>query len=197
MPVEFSTSKTKTNLMLAFAGESQARNRYTFAAAEAKKQNLHVVEAAFAFTAGQEKEHAEVFYNQLKSLSGENILIEGTYPVDISDSIITLLRAAQHNEFEEYDPVYKSFAQTAEEEGFIQIAGIFNNIAAIEKTHGERFGRLADLLEQDKLFVSDISISWMCLNCGYVHEGKEAPPICPVCSHDRGYFIRMELTEKL
>ncbi len=197
MPVEFSTSKTKTNLMLAFAGESQARNRYTFAAAEAKKQNLHVVEAAFAFTAGQEKEHAEVFYNQLKSLSGENIPIEGTYPVDISDSIISLLRSAQHNEFEEYDPVYKSFAQTAEEEGFIQIAGIFNNIASIEKTHGERFGRLADLLEQDKLFVSDVSISWMCLNCGYVHEGKEAPPVCPVCSHDRGYFIRMELTEKL
>ncbi len=197
MPVDFSTSKTKTNLMLAFAGESQARNRYTFAAAEAKKQNLHVVEAAFAFTAGQEKEHAEVFYNQLKSLSGENIPIEGTYPIDISDSIITLLRAAQHNEFEEYDPVYKSFAQTAEEEGFIQIAGIFKNIAAIEKTHGERFGELADLLEQDKLFVSDVSISWMCLNCGYVHEGKEAPPVCPVCSHDRGYFIRMELTEKL
>ena len=197
MPVDFSTSKTKTNLMLAFAGESQARNRYTFAAAEAKKQNLHVVEAAFAFTAGQEKEHAEVFYNQLKSLSGENIPIEGTYPIDISNSIITLLRAAQHNEFEEYDPVYKSFAQTAEEEGFIQIAGIFKNIAAIEKTHGERFGKLADLLEQDKLFVSDVSISWMCLNCGYVHEGKEAPPVCPVCSHDRGYFIRMELTEKL
>ncbi len=197
MTVEFSTSKTKTNLMLAFAGESQARNRYTFAAAEAKKQNLHVVEAAFLFTAGQEKEHAEVFYNQLKSLSGENIPIEGTYPIDISDSIITLLRAAQHNEFEEYDPVYKSFAQTAEEEGFLQIAGIFNNIASIEKTHGERFGRLADLLEEDKLFVSDVSISWMCLNCGYVHEGKEAPPVCPVCSHDRGYFIRMELTEKL
>lgn len=196
MPVEFSTSKTKTNLMLAFAGESQARNRYTFAAAEAKKQNLHVVEAAFSFTAGQEKEHAEVFYNQLKSLSGENIPIEGTYPVDISDSITSLLRSAQHNEFEEYDPVYKSFAQTAEEEGFIQIAGIFNNIASIEKTHGERFGRLADLLEQDKLFVSDVTISWMCLNCGYVHEGKEAPPVCPVCSHDRGYFIRMELTEK-
>ncbi len=197
MPVEFSTSKTKTNLMLAFAGESQARNRYTFAASEAKKQNLHVVEAAFSFTAGQEKEHAEVFYNQLKSLSGENIPIEGTYPVDISDSIISLLRSAQHNEFEEYDPIYKSFAQTAEEEGFIQIAGIFNNIASIEKTHGERFGRLADLLEQDKLFVSDVSISWMCLNCGYVHEGKEAPPVCPVCSHDRGYFIRMELTERL
>ena len=197
MPIEFSTCETKINLMRAFAGESQARNRYTFAAAEAKKQNLHVVEAAFSFTAGQEKEHAEVFYNQLKSLSGENISIEGAYPVDISDSIISLLRSAQHNEFEEYDPVYKSFAQTAEEEGFIHIAGIFNNIASIEKTHGERFGRLADLLEQDKLFVSDVSISWMCLNCGYVHQGKEAPPVCPVCSHDRGYFIRMELTERL
>lgn len=196
MPVEFSTSQTKTNLMRAFAGESQARNRYTFAAGEAKKQNLHVVEAAFAFTAGQEKEHAEIFYNQLKSLAGENIEIEGAYPVDISDSVAALLRAAQHNEYEEHDDVYKEFAKVAEEEGFIQIAGIFKNIAEIEKVHGDRFKRLAELLEEDKLFVSDISITWTCLNCGYVHQGKEAPPVCPVCSHARGYFIRMELMEK-
>ena len=196
MPVDFSSSKTKENLMRAFAGESQARNRYTFAASAAKKQNLHVVEAAFSFTAGQEKEHAEVFYNQLKSLAGENIHIDGTYPVDISDSVASLLRSAQHNEYEEHDDVYKNFAKVAEEEGFIQIAGLFNNIAKIEKTHGDRFARLAELLEQDKLFVSDISISWACLNCGFVFEGKSAPPVCPVCNHDRGYFIRMELLEK-
>ncbi|MBO5955868.1 MAG: rubrerythrin family protein [Clostridia bacterium] len=197
MPVEFSTSQTKTNLMRAFAGESQARNRYTFAAGEAKKQNLHVVEAAFAFTAGQEKEHAEVFYKQLKALAGENIEIEGAYPVDISDSVATLLRYVQHNEYEEHDDVYKHFAEVAEDEGFLQVAGLFKNIAAIEKIHGDRFKRLAELLEEDKLFVSEISISWACLNCGYVHQGKEAPPICPVCSHDRGYFIRMELMEKI
>jgi len=193
MSVDFSTSRTRTNLMRAFAGESQARNRYTFAAAEAKKQNLHVIEAVFSFTAGQEKEHAEVFYNQLKSLSGENIEIEGAYPVDISDSVSSLLRSAQHNEYEEHDDVYKSFADTAEEEGFVHIANLFRNIAKIEKIHGDRFKQLAELLEQEKLFVSDVSVSWVCLNCGHVVDGKSAPPVCPVCSHDQGYFIRMEL----
>ena len=193
MSVDFSTSRTRTNLMRAFAGESQARNRYTFAAAEAKKQNLHVIEAVFSFTAGQEKEHAEVFYNQLKSLSGENIEIEGAYPVDISDSVSSLLRSAQHNEYEEHDYVYKSFADTAEEEGFVHIANLFRNIAKIEKIHGDRFKQLAELLEQEKLFVSDVSVSWVCLNCGHVVDGKSAPPVCPVCSHDQGYFIRMEL----
>ncbi len=195
--MDFKNSETKLNLMRAFAGESQARNRYTFAAAEAKKQNLHVVEAIFAFTAGQEKEHAEVFYNQLKAVSGENIKVDGSYPVDINDSIAQLLRYAQHNEYEEYNDAYKHFADVAEQEGFLQISGIFRNIAEIEKTHGDRFARYAELLEQDKLFVSDVSTSWMCLNCGFVFNGVSVPPNCPVCSHDRGYFIRVELLEKL
>ncbi len=196
MQTDFSTSQTKTNLMRAFAGESQARNRYTFAAGEAKKQNLHVIEAAFSFTAGQEKEHAEVFYKLLKSLSGETITIDGSYPIDISDSVLQLLKYAAHNEYEEYNDVYKSFAKTAEEEGFLQISGIFNKISEIEKVHGDRFTRLAQLLEEDKLFVSDVSVSWACLNCGFVYEGKSAPPVCPVCEHSQGYFIRMELLEK-
>ena len=194
--MDFSNSETKKNLLRAFAGESQARNRYTFAAAQAREQNLYVIEAVFNFTAGQEKEHAEVFYNQLQSAAGENIQIDGKYPIDISDSIITLLRSAHHNEYEEYTDAYKNFAEVAKNEGFLEISGLFTNIAEIEKTHGDRFLRFAELLEQDRLFVSDIKTKWMCLNCGFVFEGTAVPPSCPVCRHDRGYFIRMEFIEK-
>ncbi len=195
--MDFQSSETKKNLLRAFAGESQARNRYTFAAAQARKQNLYVIEAVFNFTAGQEKEHAEVFYNQLSSFAGENIQIDGTYPIDLSDSIITLLESAHHNEYEEYDDVYKKFSEVAQQEGFSEISGLFHNIAEIEKTHGDRFAHFAQLLKEDKLFVSDIKTKWMCLNCGFVFEGTSVPAACPVCRHDRGYFIRMELIEKV
>lgn len=191
--MDFKNSKTKENLMRAFAGESQARNRYTFAADQAKQQKLHVVEAVFSFTAGQEKEHAEIFYNYLKPFAGETITVDGGYPVDINDSAAQLLRYAQHNEFEEFDPVYKTFGDTAKEEGFLDIAASFYNIAEIEKTHGERFEMLAEQLESGKLFVSDVACKWMCLNCGFIFEGKQAPEACPVCRHDKGYFIRLEL----
>ena len=136
MAVAFADSKTKENLMRAFAGESQARNRYTFAAQEAQKQKLHVVEAVFTFTANQEKEHAQVFYGLLRDEAGKNIEIDGAYPVDISQSISQLLRFAEHNEYEEH---------------------------------------------------------WMCLNCGYTFTGKGAPEKCPVCEHDKGFFIRLEM----
>lgn len=195
--MDFKSSETKKNLLRAFAGESQARNRYTFAAAQARKQDLYVIEAVFNFTAGQEKEHAQVFYNLLSSEAGENIQIDGTYPIDIDNSIITLLNSAHHNEYEEYDDVYKSFAEVAQSEGFLEIAGTFRNIAEIEKTHGDRFQKFAQLLREDKLFVSDIKTKWMCLNCGFVFEGTTVPPACPVCRHDRGYFIRLEMVEKI
>ena len=193
MAVNFKTSETRLNLMRAFAGESQARNRYTFAAQQAKEQKLHVVEAVFTFTADQEKEHAQVFYNHLKEMAGETIQIDGGYPVDISQSVLELLRFAQHNEYEEHDPVYQAFGDKAMEEGFPKIAASFHQIAKIEKVHGDRFGRLADLIEQNKLFISDVECAWMCLNCGHIFTGKEAPQKCPVCEHDRGFFIRLEL----
>ncbi len=193
MAVSFKDSETKDNLMRSFAGESQARNRYTFAAAQAKKENLHVISAIFAFTASQEKEHAEIFYNHLKELAGENISVDGAYPVDITDQVSELLRKAQHNEYEEHDPVYKTFGEKAKEEGFNNVAATFFKIAEIEKTHGDRFGRYAKLLEEGKLFVSDVEVEWMCLNCGYVYKGTKAPAICPVCQHDQGYFIRLSL----
>ena len=194
MGMDFKNSETKDNLMRAFAGESQARNRYTFAAGQAKKENLYVVSAVFRYTAEQEKEHAEIFYNHLKELSGENIQIDGSYPVDLADDVAKLLRMAQHNEYEEHDSVYKAFGDKAKEEGFLHVASSFHKIAEIEKIHGDRFGHLADLLEQNKLFVSNVKTAWMCLNCGFVFEGEKVPEKCPVCEHDRGYFIRFELS---
>ena len=191
--MEFKNSETKDNLMRAFAGESQARNRYTFAAAQAKQQKMHVIEAVFTFTANQEKEHAEIFYNHLKELAGENIHIDGSYPVDIHESVLEVLRAAQHNEYEEFDPVYKAFGDKAMEEGFPKVAASFHHIANIEKIHGDRFGQLADLLEQNKLFINDVECKWMCLNCGFVYESTKVPEKCPVCDHDKGFFIRLEL----
>lgn len=193
MSVDFKNSETCKNLMRAFAGESQARNRYTFAASLAKQQNLHVVEAVFQFTASQEKEHAEIYYNHLKEMAGETIHVDGGYPVDITNDVAQLLRMAQHNEYEEHDPVYKTFGDIAQSEGFAAVAASFHKIAPIEKTHGNRFGYLADLLEQGKLFVSDTSCGWMCLNCGHIQEGTEAPKLCPVCQHNQGYFIRLEM----
>lgn len=193
MAVSFNESETKDNLMRAFAGESQARNRYTFAASQAKKDGLQVISAIFAFTADQEKEHAEIFYKHLKEMAGETIFIDGGYPVDISKNVSDLLKMAQHNEYEEHDPIYKSFGDKAKEEGFNKVAASFHMIAEIEKIHGDRFGRFAKLMEEGKLFVSDVEVEWMCLNCGYVYKGKEAPKNCPVCDHDQGYFIRFEL----
>lgn len=194
MPVHFKESETKDNLMRAFAGESQARNRYTFAASQAKNSNLYVVGAVFEYTANQEKEHAEIFYKHLQELAGETIHVDGGYPVDISSDVASLLRMAQHNEYEEHDPIYKAFGDKALEEGFANVAASFHKIAEIEKLHGDRFGCLAELLEQKKLFVSDASVSWICLNCGYVFNGTQVPQKCPVCEHDRGYFIRFELS---
>lgn len=193
MAVNFNESVTKENLMRAFAGESQARNRYTIAAAEARRQNLYVIEAVFRFTADQEKEHAAVFYQHLRELSGENIHIDGSYPVDLSQDVAKLLRLAQHNEYEEHDDVYLHFAEKAREEGFQNIAGTFRLIASVEKTHGDRFALFAELLEQNRLFVSDVETAWMCLECGHIYRGTSVPAECPICHADRGYFIRLEL----
>lgn len=193
MSVSFSESETLKNLMRAFAGESQARNRYTFAASLCRQQKLHVLEAVFLFTAGQEKEHAEIFYNHMRELSIATVAVDGTYPLDHTKDVLQLLRCAQHNEYEEFDPVYRTFGEVAAQEGFGAVASSFRGIARIEQTHGNRFGHLADLLETNALFVSDTACGWMCLNCGHVHQGLEAPKLCPVCSHDHGYFIRLEM----
>lgn len=189
----FARSETHINLMRAFAGESQARNRYTIAAGMAREKNLYVVQQVFLFTADQELTHAKQFYRQLADLSGQTVRADGTYPVDLYPDLLSHLRAAQHNEFQEWEHDYAHFAKTASEEGFPLVAKLFDSIAGIERIHGERFGRFADLLEREELFVSSVTCQWMCLNCGYVVESTMAPASCPVCHHPQGYFVRMEM----
>ena len=191
-------SATRENLMRAFAGESQARNRYTFAAQVARDAGMHGVERIFRFTADQEKEHAELFLSHLAACAGETIQIDGGYPVESKAWMpARLLRSAQHNEYEEAHTVYPQFGRIAREEGFAAIANIFEMIAEIEQTHGDRFGHLAQRLEEEKLFRSDHSTTWLCLNCGHVHHGLQAPPVCPVCRHAQGYFVRADAPELL
>ena len=182
-------SKTYENLMRAFAGESQARNRYNIASAVAKKEGYHVVANIFDYTADQERSHGKVFYQKLKDYAGDNISISGAYPFDLYDDTIKALRAAQHNELEEWDEVYKGFGKIAQDEGFLEIAHLFQRIANIEKTHGDRFGRLADEIENGIIFKRDEEIAWMCTVCGNIHVGKEAPKVCNVCEHPQGFFM--------
>ena len=193
MSVPFQESLTMKNLMRAFAGESQARNRYTFAAGVCRKQNLQVLETVFLFTADQEKEHAEVYNRHLAELNGSSVAVDGAYPVTWTNDALDLLQQAVHNEEQEYADAYPAFAQVAQEEGFPQVADSFRGIAEIEGLHSRRFRALASLLEKKQLFVSDVDCGWMCLNCGHIVHGKEAPKACPVCQHDQGYFIRLEL----
>lgn len=193
MSVRFDQSETRLNLMRAFAGESQARNRYTFAAGLAQKKNLQVIQGVFLFTAGQEEQHAKVYYDLLEQLSGQSVKIDGDYPVDIFPELLPLLRSAQHNEYQEWEHDYRHFAEVAKQEELPEIAHIFNAIAEIEKTHGDRFGKFADLLESDRLFLSDVECKWMCLNCGHVAQTAAAPLVCPVCKHPQGFFVRWEM----
>ena len=193
MSMDLAKSETHQNLLRAFAGESQARNRYTFAADLARQQNLQVIEGVFRFTADQERAHAKVFYSFLEPLCGKNIAIDGTYPVDLSPSLLDQLRAAQHNEYQEWEHDYAAFAKVAEKEGFLQISKAFELIAGVEKTHGDRFGRFADLLENDGLFQDQGGTKWMCLNCGQIVDTSMAPALCPICKYPQGYFIRLDM----
>ena len=193
MSVELTDSETLKNLMRAFAGESQARNRYTFAAGLAKKKNLHVIEGIFTFTAGQELAHAKVFYGLLEQVSGRDLKVDGTYPVELWPDLLQHLRSAQHNEYQEWEHDYKHFADTAMSEGFPLVGKLFENIARVEQTHGDRFGRFADLLEREQLFCSEVEVQWTCLHCGWVVTSTAAPAQCPVCRHPQGYFVRVEL----
>ena len=181
-------SETLKNLMRSFAGESQARNRYTFAAALCRTQELYALSEVFTFTAGQEKEHAELFYNFMKEAAGETIHIDGGYPVDITNDVCDLLRRAAHNEFEESEPLYPAFAKTAEEEGFTDLAKKFRLVAAIEKHHEERYRALLKNVETAAVFEkSDVKV-WECRNCGHIVVGTAAPEICPTCAHPQSYF---------
>jgi rubrerythrin len=188
--MDFKNSKTKVNLMRSFAGESQARNRYDFAASKCKTAGYWFLYNIFTLTANQEKEHAEVFYNLLKEANGENIAVDNAaYPVNNDEDPIALLKSAVHNETEEAKDSYPKFAQTARDEGFADIAYIFDSIAAIEQTHADRFDCFAKLLEKSQLFTAEEEVEWICLNCGHIHKGVTAPKSCPVCKHAQSYFV--------
>ena len=192
MAVLFSESKTKQNLMRAFAGEGQARNRYTFAAEQARKEGKHAIADIFLYTADQERAHAGRYYELLKEASGTNIFIDGSYPVDETKTLVQLLRAAEHNEQEEAKDVYPAFADVAKQEGFFEVAATFQQIAEIEAAHSQRFRKIADSLENNTFYMcenTDGTKKWICTNCGHIHEGKEAPALCPVCKHPQGYFL--------
>lgn len=193
MSVAFENSETRLNLMRAFAGESQARNRYTYAAGLAKRKGLEVIEQVFLFTADQERAHGKVFYDLLQPLAGQTLHVDGGYPVDLYSDMLDNLKAARHNENEEHDTVYANFGRIAAQEGFAAIAHTFTMIGGVEKIHAQRFDYFAKLLEEDKLFVSEVETGWMCLNCGHIVHSTVAPAMCPVCKHGQGFFIRMEL----
>ncbi len=190
--MEFQHSETKVNLMRAFAGESQARNRYTFAAEQAEEANLYHIAQIFLFTANQERAHAKIFYDHLEQLNGETIAIDGTFPVNISDSMTELLQAAVHNEMEEFESAYPDFAVVAEQEGFPQVAASFRQIAEIEHTHAKRFQHVVQQMEQ-MTTGQPTAKQWMCLNCGHIHGGMQLPGQCPVCQHDNGYFVKLNM----
>ena len=192
--MEFKNSETAKNLMRGFAGESQARNRYTFGAALAVKEKQHWIADVFQYTANQEKEHADIFFTHLKELGGESIEIDGSFPVERYDNLLEVLKSARHNEYEEYEDVYQHFSEVANKEGFTKVAMDFKNIAEIEKTHGDRFEMVAKYIENQQLYNDTQVTRWVCQNCGFIIENMQAPARCPVCNHDQGYFIRLELS---
>jgi rubrerythrin len=178
-------SKTEQNLLKAFAGESQARNRYTFFASKAKSEGYVQIQQIFLETAANEKEHAEVFF---KHLEGGMVEITATYPAGKIGSTAENLLASAEGEAEEWGVLYPAFAKTAEEEGFLDVAESFEEIGEVEEEHEKRYRKLLSNMENGKVFKRDEEVEWHCMNCGYIHHGKEAPELCPACNHARAYY---------
>ena len=182
---EFKGSKTERNLLTAFAGESQARNRYTYFASQARKDNLMQISAVFSETAEQEKEHAKRFF---QFLQGGDVEITAAYPAGIIGTTAQNLKAAADGEQYEWTKLYQGFARTAREEGFSAIAAVFDNISIAEKQHERRYRGLLNNVENGTVFKKEKPVAWRCLNCGYVHTGAQAPAACPACAHPQAYY---------
>ena len=182
--MQFQGSQTEKNLLIAFAGESQARNRYAFYASEAKKAGYEQIAAIFQETADNEKEHAKVFFKHLGEGTAE---IEAGYPFHLGDTLSNLLAAAEGENYE-WTTMYQNFAEVAEKEGFKEIASSFQEIATVEKFHENRYRALAEHVKNGTMFKRDEPITWHCRNCGYLVKGKHAPEICPSCKHPRAYY---------
>ncbi|MCP3874862.1 MAG: rubrerythrin family protein [Desulfobacteraceae bacterium] len=178
-------TQTEKNLLTAFAGESQARNRYTYFASAAKKEGFIQISDIFTETANQEKEHAKRFF---KFLEGGEVEIIGAFPAGVIGSTLENLKEAAAGEECEWKQIYPDFAATAKEEGFDTIAYIFEMIAVAEKQHEKRYAQLATNIEKGRVFKKQSSEKWRCRNCGYVHEGEEAIEMCPACAHPQAHF---------
>ena len=174
--MEFKGSRTEANLMAAFAGESQARNKYTYFASKAKKEGYEQIAAIFEETALNEKEHAKIWFKELH---------DGEVPTTAEN-----LKAAAEGENYEWTEMYKQFAEEAREEGFTRIAALFEMVGKIEKEHEERYKKLLKNLEEGIVFEDTEEVVWVCRNCGHIHVAKNAPKVCPVCKHPQAYFER-------
>lgn len=183
--MEFKGSQTEKNLLAAFAGESQARNRYTYFASAARKEGYEQISAIFLETAENEKEHAKLFFNLLR---GGEVEIIASYPAGPVGDTPANLKAAADGEQLEWSTLYSNFAEIAQKEGFTEVAATFSKVAKVEKFHEERYRSLLKNAKEGKVFKKDSSVKWHCRNCGYVFEGKEAPAECPVCKHPRAHF---------
>jgi rubrerythrin len=178
-------TQTEQNLLKAFSGESQARNRYTFFASQARKEGLVQIADIFAETADQEKEHAKRFFSFLE---GGDVEITATFPAGKVGTSLENLAAAATGEEHEWQDLYPEFARIAREEGFVAVAAAFDAICIAEKQHGKRYRTLADNLQSGKVFKRNGKVVWRCRNCGYLHEGEDAPKTCPACLHPQAYF---------
>ena len=178
-------SETEKNLLKAFAGESQARNRYSFFASQAVKEGFQQISAIFIETADNEKEHAKRFF---KFLEGGDAEIQATYPAGRIGTTSENLMAAASGEREEWGTLYPGFSEIARKEGFANIATVFDEIAQVEAHHERRYLKLLENVQGGKVFKRDKPVAWKCRNCGYVHEGVEAPMVCTACAHPRAYY---------
>ncbi len=178
-------TKTEKNLLIAFSGESQARNRYTFFASKAKKDGFVQISKIFEETAAQEKEHAERLF---KFLEGGDVEVTASFPAGIIASTADNLKSAAAGEDHEWQEMYPSYAKIARAEGFEEIADVMEHIAVAEKQHSKRYKALRQNILDGKVFKKDGKIVWRCLNCGYIHEGDSAPEKCPACAHAKDYF---------
>jgi len=183
--MEFKGSQTEKNLLTAFAGESQARNRYTYFASQAKKDGFVQIQSIFEETASQEKEHAKRFF---KFLQGGDVEIAGAFPAGVIGSTADNLRAAAGGEHHEWTSMYPEFAQTARAEGFGEIAAVFDAVAVAERQHEKRYLDLLKNVEAGTVFKKGETVVWRCRNCGYLHEGTEALDLCPACAHPQAHF---------
>ena len=178
-------TKTEKHLLMAFAGESQARNRYTYFASQANKDGFAQISHVFEETANQEKEHAKRFF---KFLEGGNVEITASFPAGVIGSTAENLKAAAAGEHEEWEKLYPEFARIAREEGFKAVASTFESIAIAEKQHEKRYLGLLKNVEAGTVFKKSEKVVWRCRNCGYIHDGEEAPGVCPACVHPQAHF---------